>query len=305
MAKLLWDNKDLLDKLQLGNYIAGENDSDVALIREYAKFYNFKDKTIDAAIRSFLQSFILPGEAQKISRIMDNFALSYYEQNSHNKDIPDSECAFVLSFAIIMLNTDAHNPAILPKNKMSREAFVKNLTSTWIDDTDPPRGMIEIIYDEIVNNEIIIIKDGDPKKKGWLKAKFGKFPEGEKFFLLKDNELLWYKSPTLDGNGVPIRGKLKLQNLFVVYPVEEGSSKFDIGTKENYIPYTLFEKGKESIYYCKKMSFIAPNVSSSKQWFEILTKETLHGPITVHHPPKNNAPQNKKMTEKIKKLKKK
>jgi len=226
----------------------------------------------------------LPGESQKISRIMDMFAQTYYEQNQHTKEIPDAECAFVLSFAIIMLNTDAHNPAILPKNKMTKEAFVKNLTSTWIDGTDPPQELVERIYEEIVNNEIIIMKEGDPKKKGWLKSRLGKHAEGERFFLIKNNELLWYKTPTLDGNGVPCRGKLKLYNLVPIFPVEEGSSKFDIETKENYIPYTLFEKGKESHYSCRKMSFIAPNILVTKQWIEILTKEIIYGPLTLHEP---------------------
>src|SRR5687767_3102525 len=37
---------------------------------------------------------------------------------------PHVDVAFVLAFALIMLNTDAHNPAIADKDKMTKEQFV-------------------------------------------------------------------------------------------------------------------------------------------------------------------------------------
>lgn len=60
------------------------------------------------------------GEAQKIDRIMERFAERYC------KDNPDvfktSDGAYLLSFALIMLNTDAHNP--MADKKLSLEDFV-------------------------------------------------------------------------------------------------------------------------------------------------------------------------------------
>ncbi len=63
---------------------------------------------------------ITAGEAQKIDRIMERFADRYC------KDNPDvfqtSDGAYLLSFALIMLNTDAHNP--MADKKLSLEDFI-------------------------------------------------------------------------------------------------------------------------------------------------------------------------------------
>lgn len=50
----------------------------------------------------------LPGEAQKIDRIMEKFAERYCRDNPSAFAAADG--AYLLAFAIIMLNTDAHNP---------------------------------------------------------------------------------------------------------------------------------------------------------------------------------------------------
>ncbi len=63
----------------------------------------------------------LPGEAQKIDRMMERFASHYCASNADVFTNPDS--AYLLAFSLIMLNTDAHNPAI--KNKMSKAQFIK------------------------------------------------------------------------------------------------------------------------------------------------------------------------------------
>ena len=64
----------------------------------------------------------LPGEAQKIDRLVEAFAQCYWEDNPHMFRTQDS--VFVLAYATIMLNSDAHNPNV--SNKMSLEEFIKN-----------------------------------------------------------------------------------------------------------------------------------------------------------------------------------
>ncbi len=48
------------------------------------------------------------GEAQKIDRIMEKFAERYCRDNPGAFRSADG--AYLLAFALIMLNTDAHNP---------------------------------------------------------------------------------------------------------------------------------------------------------------------------------------------------
>ena len=56
----------------------------------------------------------MPGEAQKIDRMMEQFAVRYCECNSNIFSSKDA--CYVLAFSIIMLNTSLHNPSV--KNKV-------------------------------------------------------------------------------------------------------------------------------------------------------------------------------------------
>lgn len=64
---------------------------------------DFANLDFDQGIRHFLAGFRLPGEAQKIDRIMEKFAERYCLQNP--TIFPSADTAFILSFSTIMLNT--------------------------------------------------------------------------------------------------------------------------------------------------------------------------------------------------------
>ena len=68
--------------------------------------------------------FRLPGEAQQIDRLISTFARCYWEDNAGdliNCPIKDEDTIFVLSFAIIMLNTDLHKSHHVTKGKKKGE----------------------------------------------------------------------------------------------------------------------------------------------------------------------------------------
>ena len=60
------------------------------------------------------------GEAQKIDRIMEKFAERFVRCNPGA--FANADGAYLLAFALIMLNTDAHNP--MADAHMTREDFV-------------------------------------------------------------------------------------------------------------------------------------------------------------------------------------
>lgn len=64
----------------------------------------------------------MPGEAQKIDRMMECFAKRYCDCQGENNIFENSDTCYVLSFAIIMLNTSLHNPSV--KDKPSIEQFI-------------------------------------------------------------------------------------------------------------------------------------------------------------------------------------
>ncbi len=145
-----------LDKAVIGDYLGERDDFNLSVMHAYVDALDFADMDFDAAIRSFLSGFRLPGEAQKIDRLMEKFAERFLRCN------PDAfktaDVAYVLAYSVIMLNTDAHNPMV--KNKMTKEGFLKN--NRGINDGgDLDRPFMEALYDRIVTNEIKMSDDTD------------------------------------------------------------------------------------------------------------------------------------------------
>lgn len=76
----------------------------------------------DKALRQFLGSFHLPGESQKIERVLEKFAERYGESNPGIFN--NAVTAHVLAYSLIMLNTDAHNRAVKKKVQKAIITFV-------------------------------------------------------------------------------------------------------------------------------------------------------------------------------------
>ena len=74
--------------------------------------------------RTFLNGFRLPGEAQKIDRLMEKFAERFVSCNP--EAFKSADVAYVLAYSVIMLNTDAHNPQV--KVKMSQQVSLLHLS---------------------------------------------------------------------------------------------------------------------------------------------------------------------------------
>lgn len=53
-----------------------------SVLDSFVEMMNFTNLEFDIALRRFLYKFRLPGEAQKIDRIMERFAQQYFKNNS-------------------------------------------------------------------------------------------------------------------------------------------------------------------------------------------------------------------------------
>lgn len=103
-----------LDKTLIGDYLGEREDLSLKVMHAYVDSFDFQELEFDEAIRAFLKGFRLPGEAQKIDRIMEKFAERYSKCNP--KAFISADTAYVLAYSVILLNTDAHNPMV--KNKV-------------------------------------------------------------------------------------------------------------------------------------------------------------------------------------------
>jgi len=149
-----------IDKRVLGEYLSKKGNE--SLLIAFLDTFDFKDLRIDEALRQLLNSFRLPGESQLIERIVVDFAKKYLD-DSHTNDIAEVDAAYVLTYAIIMLNTDQHNPNIKGQNRMTDVAFARNLRGTnGKEDFDPE--FLQEIFDNIRTNEIVLAEERDDQR---------------------------------------------------------------------------------------------------------------------------------------------
>ena len=100
-----------LDKTAVGDYLGEKDPFALAVLASFARLFDFSGLTLESALRLFLDSFRLPGESQKIERVMEAFAGRYYGANAGLASgvAADGDAVMVLSYSIIMLNTDLHS----------------------------------------------------------------------------------------------------------------------------------------------------------------------------------------------------
>ncbi|CAN1794237.1 ARF guanine-nucleotide exchange factor GNOM [Linum perenne] len=143
-----------LDKNLVGDFLGNHDEFCVQVLHEFAGTFDFEDMNLDTALRLFLETFRLPGESQKIQRVLEAFSERYYEQSP--QILANKDAALLLSYSIIMLNTDQHNVQV--KKKMTEEDFIRN--NRHINGgQDLPREFLTELYYSICKNEIRTIPD--------------------------------------------------------------------------------------------------------------------------------------------------
>ncbi|KAL2104142.1 hypothetical protein ACEWY4_001010 [Coilia grayii] len=112
--------EDRLDTTQVGEFLGENVRFNKEVMYSYVDQLDFCGKDFVSALRAFLEGFRLPGEAQKIDRLMEKFAARYLECNQGQTLFASADTAYVLAYSIIMLTTDLHSPQV--KNKMTKSS---------------------------------------------------------------------------------------------------------------------------------------------------------------------------------------
>ncbi|PTB67370.1 guanine nucleotide exchange factor [Trichoderma citrinoviride] len=149
-------NEDKLDKAQIGEYLGEGDPKNIETMHAFVDSMDFTKKRFVDALRQFLQSFRLPGEAQKIDRFMLKFAERYVLGNPNA--FANADTAYVLAYSVILLNTDLHSSKIA--KRMTKEEFIRN-NAGINDNADLPHDYQISIYEEIANNEIVLKSERD------------------------------------------------------------------------------------------------------------------------------------------------
>lgn len=139
-----------LNKNSVGDYLGDPDEFHVRVLKEFTETFEFTGMTLETSLRTYLQTFRLPGESQKIERILDAFSLRFYDQQS-SEIFCSKDAVLVLCYSIIMLNTDQHNPQV--KKKMTEEEFIRN-NRAINGGNDLPREYLSELFQSISNNAI-------------------------------------------------------------------------------------------------------------------------------------------------------
>uniref|UniRef100_A0A914MK07 SEC7 domain-containing protein n=2 Tax=Meloidogyne incognita TaxID=6306 RepID=A0A914MK07_MELIC len=141
-----------LEKCKIAEYICHRKRPEV--LRAFVESFEFHGLRLDLALRQFLETFRLPGDAAEIDKIINHFSEHWH--NSNNQPFEHVDAAYTLAYAILMLNTDQHNPQVRRNQTlMSVEDFKRNLSGTN-HGKDFDQEMLEQIYNAIKSEEIVM-----------------------------------------------------------------------------------------------------------------------------------------------------
>ncbi|XP_041839892.1 cytohesin 4b isoform X3 [Melanotaenia boesemani] len=148
--------------------------------------------------------------------MMETFATRYCDCNPNVFQSTDT--CYILSFAIIMLNTSLHNPNV--KDKTTLDRFI-SMNRGINNGEDLPNDLLSNLYDSIRNEPFKIPEDDgndlthtffNPDREGWLLKLGGRVKTWKRrWFILTDNCLYYFEFTT---DKEP-RGIIPLENLCV------------------------------------------------------------------------------------------
>ncbi|KHJ86113.1 Sec7 domain protein, partial [Oesophagostomum dentatum] len=220
-----------LSKTAIGELLGSHDPFCLEVLDQFVLCHTFQNMFIVDALRAFLWSFRLPGESQKIDRIMERFAQQYVATNEGVFDTADT--CYTIAYSCIMLNTLLHNPNV--KDRPTFERY-QNMNKELLDAGSVNTALLAQIFDSIRTREFQIpCEDAarldniflHPDREGWLyKQSSSQFISGplswkRRWFVLSDSCLYYFDQ---SGEKEP-RGIIPLQNVGV-RRVENASRPF-------------------------------------------------------------------------------
>lgn len=277
---------DGLSKSSIGDFLGGHDELSISVLKLYTRCFDFAGLFLVDAIRIFLKSFRLPGEAQKIDRIMDCFSHQYVQANPNV--FPSADACHSIAFSSIMLNTLLYNPNV--KDKITLDGYI-DMCKEYLDQKLVTVDMLSSIYESLKNAQFAMPLDEkgsaaihlNADREGWLyKQSSGQFVGPlawkRRWFVLSE-QCLYYFEQTADSEP---RGIIPLQNVGI-RRVEASSRPhmFEIfSLSDDRIKACKTEQdgrlveGRHSVY-----RICAANQEDLRAWIEAISSATTHYPI--------------------------
>ncbi|EDR26046.1 guanyl-nucleotide exchange factor, putative [Entamoeba dispar SAW760] len=144
-----------VDKIALGKYLTSNKEFNKEVFKEYMKLIDFNGLSVDEALRSMFNLFVMPGEGQVVDRVMEMFAHRYAEcwsDKMKEMNITSNQIYF-LATTIIFLSTETHNSNVKTKTMDSYEKF-KQMVEQF--DFTLPDSYLQPLYQSVIQNAFLI-----------------------------------------------------------------------------------------------------------------------------------------------------
>jgi Sec7-like guanine-nucleotide exchange factor len=183
-------NNESLDRDKVGELLSSCDELSCKLREAFVDLQRetFTGTEFEVALRQFLSTFGLPKEAQQIDRMLQIFGTKYYCENKNTCStiFKDADAAYIFTYAVIMLNTELHSPALSYRKRMSMKQFIKNNSGCGY---EYPIEFQEKIYNSIKDEEILFKEDNNKKnnKNTCKKKKKNKYKPSPLFKSMKQS----------------------------------------------------------------------------------------------------------------------
>ena len=151
IAKFFRENQNL-SKRMLGEFLSKKDNT--SILTAFIDSFDLNGLRLDEALRVYLETFRLPGEAPLVHHLLEPFATAWHVANSC--PFENHDAAFTLSYAIIMLNVDQHNINVKKQNPVRTcDQFIKNVSGVN-GGKNFDAAMLKEIYNAIRSREIVM-----------------------------------------------------------------------------------------------------------------------------------------------------
>jgi len=286
-------NQKGLSKTAIGELLGEPDEYFITILDEFVAALNFTSMDLVEALRSFLSKFRLPGEAQKIDRIISSFANGYTKCNP--SIFSNSDTCYVVGFSIILLNTTLHNPNVKSDQRQTEERFIKMNES--IEGNTISREILSGYYRSIKAKPFELPEEDDqafvnslhnPDREGYLyKHSTGRVRGWKRrWVVLTEKTLYYFENPTdREPKGIIPLNNVQVRNIqdknrnycFEIFQNTEGSHiqtikhvktnndgqvvDGNLGTKTNII------------------RFSAPSISERDEWVSSIKQSLGRDPL--------------------------
>jgi len=224
VAQFLIANDGKLDPSLVGDFLGGDGALPSATAGLVMDSLSFRGMPLDSALRKMISVIKLPGESQRIDRLVECFAKRWHSANP--SDVDHEDTAYMIAFSLTMLNSDLHSSR--NKRKMTRDQYLNQLRGTCKDGSSPNPAMLHDFYTRVARLEWAVEERIHMRvvREGWVHKKSSRKvnAQDKRLYALLSSRALYFFAEASDTEPAAY---IRLEGMTVV-PLPKGRFGFEM-----------------------------------------------------------------------------